>query len=78
MGVACPKQILMGVGKFTQSEGFVLTKFQQARTARPRVCTLALLLRFIVRYFLHLFQVSNDLTQERFQLARTWFEASGL
>ena len=37
--------------------GFVLGKFQQARTAR--VCTLALL---EIDYFLHLFQVSSDFT----------------
>ena len=44
-------------------------KFQQAKTAR--VCTLALLLdavRLTLRYFLHLFLVSNDFTLRAWSL----------
>ena len=38
--------------------GFVLRKFQQARTAR--VCMMALVLHDLESHFLHLFQVSSD------------------
>ena len=51
-----------GGARFWEVCGFVFRKFQQARTARVCILTLLLMNDLVLRYFLHLLQVSSDFT----------------